>query len=286
MHLRLLGALAFLTTSACGAIPAQAPPDSAVSIIFSNVGQGDAAFVVTPERKTILIDAGPSTGTAERMFFETTFDTLDLVVASHNHADHIGGLPWVFDRFVVRAFMSNEVPHTSGVYGLVLHAAQREPGLLYLEPTERSITVGSVTLRVLPPPRRDESQNNNSVGILLEYGNFRALFTGDSELEELEHWLRTYDIQRVHVLKGAHHGSSNGVTQRWIDRTRPASVVISASATNQYGHPSPFVIRAWEQAGARVYVTSRDGSIHIVGFKGGRHTVYTDRNVLSAPIRK
>ena len=279
----ILIGLSLATANLLGAQPAATRP---LVITFSDVGQGDASLIVTPEGKHILIDAGPSARAAERMFFEWVADTLDLVVASHNHADHIGGMPWVFSRFVVRAHMENGIPHTTGAYAGSLHARRNEPGLLELEPTRRTIRVGSATLRILPPSGVDNSQNNNSVGILLEYGSFRALFPGDAESEQLAHWMKTLDLPRVNVLKVSHHGAFNGTTEEWIRTTSPGDVVISVSGTNGHGHPALSVLRAWQAARANVFRTDVEGSVQVVVHPDGKYDVLTtNRNTLWAPIR-
>ncbi len=261
-------------------------PDRPLLIVVADVGQGDAALIITPAGKHILVDAGPSTGAMERLFFESTIDTLDLVIASHNHADHIGGMPWVFNRFVVRRYMDNGVPHATSVYRNTMVAVEREPGLQYLQATERTITVDSVKLHVLPPPMLDAAQNNNSVGVLVEYGTFRALFTGDSERRELNHWLSQREIPRVNLLKAAHHGASNGVTQEWIAALQPTHVIISVGRGNRYSHPAVSVVHGWRNTGAVVYRTDAEGDIMVpVQFDGTYQVISTKHNVLSAKIR-
>ena len=188
------------------------PAAHTLRILQLEVGQGDAALITTPEGRHILIDAGPRDARVAEWLNALGVDTLELVVASHAHADHIGGMPDVLASTVVRQYMDNGLPHTTATYRRTMMAVEREPGLAYRDATARTFTVGTVTLRVLPPARVDASQNNNSVGVLVSHGSFRALFTGDSERRQLAHWLATDSIARVHVLKAAHHGARNGVT--------------------------------------------------------------------------
>ena len=195
------------------------------------------------------------------------------MIASHNHADHIGGMPEVFRRFVVRAYVENGVPHTTAVYARTLAAVERENGLQYLAATDRTIRLGAVTVRILPPSRVDHSQNNNSVGALIEYGEFRALYTGDSEVPQLRSWLHTMRVPSVTLVKAAHHGSANGTAPEWVRATLPAVVVISLSSRNAYGHPSPGVEAMWSAVGARVYRTDRHGAIEVRATDNGRFTV-------------
>ena len=126
---------------------------------------------------------------------------------------------------------------------------------------------------MLPPSRLDPGQNNNSVGILVEYGKFRALYTGDSETEELAHWLAQKRVPSVQLIKAAHHGSENGVTRALVLAARPAVVVVSAGRANSYGHPDPRVLQAWTVAGAHIYRTDLDGTVQVNALMDGSFKV-------------
>jgi beta-lactamase superfamily II metal-dependent hydrolase len=135
-----------------------------LEIHFLNVGQGDAA-IVQEGGHTTIIDAGPSGISA----FLTTLhiDTIDLVVASHPHADHIGGMPELLQSHVVRFHLDNGIPHATAIYRRTLDAV-RASGAQYLNATSRTITLGAAQLHVLAPPP-NTTINNGSVGILIEY---------------------------------------------------------------------------------------------------------------------
>lgn len=250
-------------------------PQASLNLRQLDVGQGDAALLTTPEGRRILIDAGPNKNAVAAILLNAGIDTLDLVVASHAHADHIGGMPEVFSAFVVRAYLDNGIPYTTATYARTLASVENEAGMQYLQPTDRQITIGSLTIRVLPPPQVDHSQNNNSVGLLVEYGRFRALYTGDSEQAELSQWLRDGRVSHVTLVKAAHHGSGNGVTSDWVAATSPAIVLISVGSRNRYGHPSAEVERRWKAANARVYRTDQVGEIEIKASRDGSFTVHT-----------
>ncbi len=202
-------------------------------------------------------------------------DTIELLIASHPHADHIGGMPELFRSHVVKFYLDNGVPYTTAIYRQTLDAVSAS-GAQYLNSTSRTITLGAPRLHVLAPPP-NTTINNGSVGILIEYGEFRVLFTGDSEQDELRYWLASVAIRRVNVLKVAHHGSPNGTNPSWIAATKPQAVVISVGRGNSYGHPSPLVITEWETAGARVYRTDRDGTVFVVANEDGSFVITTDR---------
>lgn len=257
-----------------------APLSGQLELRFLDVGQGDAALI-RESGKTALIDAG---GSADVVAYLRAYgvDTIDLVVASHNHADHIGGMTAVLSRTKVRFYLDNAVPHTTASYQRTIQAVATS-GAQYLRPTARTISLGAARIRVLPPPASGD-QNNSSVGLLIEYAQFRALFSGDSELYELQHWLSNGAIPRVHVVKVAHHGSWNGTSVEWVDATRPQVAVISVGR-NSYGHPSPQVIEQWERVGARVHRTDLDGSVLVLAKEDGSFVVTTARADTTGVVR-
>lgn len=254
-----------------------------LEILFFDVGQGDAVLITAPDSaggsgsgngrvRRVLIDAGAARTAVHGELARRGIDTLDLVVASHNHADHIGGLEAVLRGRVVRFYMDNGVPHTSATYRRLLDAVESR-GVRYLRAESRTITLGTARLRVLAPPGFPDEQNDNSVGLVLEFGGFRALFTGDSEHAELAHWLASGSVPRVMVVKAAHHGSWNGTSAAWAAATRPGVVVVSVGARNSYGHPAASALAQWTAVGARVYRTDSDGAILITVRPDGAFSV-------------
>src|SRR5258708_551348 len=153
-----------------------------LEIRFLDVGQGDAVLI-REGGKNVLVDAG---GSARIASYLQSFhiDTIDLVVASHNHADHIGGMTTLLQGALVRLYLDNGVPATTATYQRTI-AAVTSSGAQYLPPTARTFTLGDATIQILPPPATaGDDQNNSSVGVLIEFGEFHALLTGDSELDE------------------------------------------------------------------------------------------------------
>jgi competence protein ComEC len=165
------------------------------------------------------------------------------------------------------------MPYTTATYRRLMRTVE-SLGVPYLAPAARTIALGAVSLRILPPWPQAASQNDASVGIELAFGAFRALFPGDAQLDELRYFL-TLDVPSVTVLKAAHHGARNGVSPGWIARTRPSVVVISVGAGNPYGHPDPRALRYYSTLGASVYRTDRDGWIEIRGHADGGYHVET-----------
>lgn len=254
---------------------AQADSSSAVEVVFLNVGQGDAAFIRSPEGKVALIDAGERAGLVE-VLRAHGIDTIDIAIASHPHTDHIGAMADVIQAMPVRYYMDNAVPHTSATY---LHLMQvlRDSDITYLQPVSRTIALGSVSLKILPPPTRAIlNLNDRSVGVIVEHGTFRALLTGDSERAELLHFLQL-GVPDVTVMKVPHHGSDDAVLPSFIQTTSPELAVISCGRWNQSGHPSPLTLRAYREAGVATLRTDVDGEVRVWGAEDGRFSIWTER---------
>jgi beta-lactamase superfamily II metal-dependent hydrolase len=256
------------------------PAFGQLEIRFLDVGQGDAVLI-RDHSKAALIDAGRGQEVVSQIRAAGVY-SLDLAVATHAHADHIGGMPAVLQGMRVRYYMDNDMPQTTATYRRTMEAL-KAGGAQYLRPTERTITLGGAKLRVLPPPPGARSQNDASVGLLVEYGEFRALLTGDSDAPELQSWLHHFKIPKVQLVKVAHHGSLNGTTQPWVAATRPEAAVISVGENNSYGHPAQSVIDEWQKSGARVHRTDVDGTIIVRANLNGSFELVTQGRLVQTP---
>jgi len=289
----LLAAL-LLTAAGFAALTGVAVPETEVAagspdalrIHFLDVGQGDAVLIEAPTGQRALIDAGPGSDVVAQLR-ELGVDTIHLFIASHNHADHIGGAAAVLRAFPVRFFMDNGVPHTTAAYRNMLEAVAALD-IPLLEPERRSIELGDVALEILPPPGDPElDHNDNSIGVALAYGEFRAMFAGDAEDHLWLHWLMHIPdaIPRdVDVHKASHHGSRNGDHRDALRRLRPELVVISASAGNQYGHPHAQALALYREIGADVLVTAEVGTVTVTARADGTFGVGTSKTAERTPL--
>ena len=278
----LVGCVAALLLPLMAAPAARQQSAPALEIRFLDVGQGDAVLLRSDGR-TALVDAGPSDAIVRRLR-ALGVDTIDLMVASHNHSDHIGGADAVLDSISVRFYLDNHIPANTRIQERVLQRVERK-NVGYLAPTARRITLGSANLVVIPPPERvaGDGQNNHSVGILVELRGFRALLTGDSEVEELNALLARDSVPDVDLLKAAHHGSRNGLTPAWLARTRPEVVVISAGTGNTYGHPHAAALRYYCASSHRVFRTDRNGEVTVAVAADGSYEVTPRRGGTACP---
>jgi competence protein ComEC len=256
-----------------------APDTAALVIKFLDVGQGDAVLIRAPTGQTVLYDGGDRGTQLSEYLRRRGIERLDLVIASHNHADHIGGLPDVVRELRPRFVMENGLTHTTRTYERFLEAIH-SAGSQLLEPEQRSIRLGEAELVVLPPPGRASwGHNENSVGIVIVFGAFRASLGGDAERRQFDWWLDQHPslMRPVHVHKASHHGSRNGDTEAALAALRPEVVVIGVAADNRYGHPHQEALALYEGVGARVYRTDLHGSVRIDAHRDGSYSVQTER---------
>jgi competence protein ComEC len=253
---------------------------------FIDVGQGDAVLIRSAQGNNVLYDGGRSSNTVLGYLRSVGVKSLDLVIASHADADHIGGLVRVVEAYRPRYFLDNGMPHTTETYRHLLEAVEAA-GSSYLEPTARSIAMGTATLRVLPPPGDpDLGQNDNSVGLLVEYGEFRALFTGDAAGAEFEWWMRNAPelLTRVTVYKASHHGSDNGDTPASMRAFQPETVVISVGPNNAYGHPTESASRLYRSVASQVFRTDVHGSVLVQVGSDGTYLATAERDAPALPL--
>lgn len=247
------------------------PSDSVLRIIFLDVGQGDAVLIQAPEGQTALVDAGPRD--VVPLLRQLGVEQIDLLVATHPHADHIGGMAQVISSLPVRFYMDNGDPHTTQSYRRLLAALDARPGITYLEATPRTISLGSASIEVLPLlPRGTTGVNDRSVALVVRFGDFKAFLSGDSEVLQLSHLVGQGAVPDVALLKAAHHGSDNGFTWEFLGAAAPEVVVISVGR-NSYGHPRPEALAAYSGVGAVVMRTDMHGHVEVRGYGDGRYDV-------------
>lgn len=240
-----------------------------------DVGQGDAFLLNTGRASAILVDAGPDARLIDRCLRDAGITTLDAVVLTHFHADHVDGLQGALRHRRVGPVLVSSLLEPAPQFERISALVARSNGQLVAVDPRSTTTIGPWQLHDLTPaaqPRnvaRLESQgsapNNSSVVFLAQQGMFRILMTGDIE-EAAQEMLRTQHgaaITGVDVLKVPHHGSALQDPE-FLRLTHPDIALISAGLGNRYGHPKPSTLVQLIRMGAQIGRTDQQGDVAVV----------------------
>lgn len=254
--------------------PAPAFPETGDGLLvsFLDVGQGDSIFLRSPSGKTMLIDGGISSAYPTIDAYLTSLGVvgLDVVVASHLHADHIGGLISVVDVYPVGDFYYPPFRAESETYFELVDALNESQATVY-QPLAGAGTFipwdDEVEVRILAPyDTVYDDFNDTSYLIRVLYGDTAVLLAGDmtqlGETLALKAQLDRYF--RADVLKVAHHGSADATFEDFLEAVSPAIAVISVGEDNSYGHPHPSLLDRLLERGITIYRTDRDGTVTLL----------------------
>ncbi|WP_224366759.1 MBL fold metallo-hydrolase [Hyalangium versicolor] len=278
---RLLSLLVLLLAALPGlAQPSPAPKP--LTVYFFDVGQGDAALIVSPTGKTVLIDGGPPEAGEHLVsrLRELVHGPLDLVILTHPHLDHLGSMKDAIQAVGARRYMDPGFDHASAAYRDLLEYVGKEVGqVMTPEPNPQApdsfLTIGlgeGATLTVYWPryPREPflkntrSDANSNSIVTRLTYGKTAFFFSGDSEADTEEALLRKNTDYTSTVLKVAHHGGKYSSTEAFLAAVKPKAAVISCAARNEYGHPTQEALSRLAAVGAQVFRTDQDGDVQAI----------------------
>ncbi|MCI5864300.1 MAG: MBL fold metallo-hydrolase [Cloacibacillus porcorum] len=230
-----------------------------------DVGQGDCSLFVLPNGQNIVIDAGPEKNAKQtvRYLKSCGVKRVDLLVATHPHEDHIGGMKELLSAFPVGKIWDSGYNHGSRVQR-DFYRAVKDGKIAFGRPKRGfSENFGDVRVDVLGPAKllknTDSDANNNGLVLLVTYGGISFLITGDMEREER----RTLEpLPQATVLKAAHHGSRNGTDGNMLRELSPEIIILSYARGNSYGHPHKEVVKAIREAGVRRFDTA-DGTVKL-----------------------
>jgi competence protein ComEC len=247
--------------------------DSLLSVVYIDVGQGDATFIESPAGTQVLIDGGRGVQVLKELprlmgYFDRT---LDVVVATHPDADHIGGLIDVLERYTVETIVMTDNVNDTPAYEAFMREVQEEGATIFLARRRDTIHLGmgdagSTTLEVLFPDRSvvDVESNTSSMILKLSYGSADFLFTGDSP-SSIETYLIGLDGSNLEseILKIGHHGSRTSTDPAFVEAVRPQYGIISAGKDNDYGHPHKEVMETLSTHEVITKNTADEGSIFL-----------------------
>jgi beta-lactamase superfamily II metal-dependent hydrolase len=261
-----------------------------LTLDFIDVGQGDSILVILPNTKTLLIDGGErqSSGKVLSTLQEHGLSHIDVLVATHPHADHIGGLIDVINNVNVGQVLDSGQVHTTQTFEDFLNAIDTkqiplksvsEGDLINLDPT--------VKIDVLNPPaslpdstNNEAEFNDNSVVLKVTYGNFSALLSGDmEERNEARLVSKNATILDANVLKAGHHGSRTSSSSPFLNAVTPEVVIISLGAGNSYGHPHQEALDRISTSGTEYqFRTDINGTIALTSNgSSGRYSILAEK---------
>lgn len=252
-------------------------------VSFIDVGQGDSEFIELPNGETMLIDAGTNeTGKNVVDYIKSLgYTSIDYVVGTHPHEDHIGGLDDVIKTFDIGSIYMPKVTADTKTFEDVLDAAESKNLMINTAKSGVSIMdTEDLSVKFLAPTLDSyENTNDYSAVVKVVYGDTSYLFTGDAE--EFSESLITDDVN-ADVLKVGHHGSSTSTSTEFLKKVSPSSAVISCGKDNSYGHPHSETLQKLADMGTAVYRTDELGTI--VSVSDGKTITFDTNNTAGVPV--
>ena len=273
-------------------------------ITMIDVGQGDSFLIETPQGKKVLVDAGSAWGGKRAVvpvLQHKGINTLDCLIGTHIHADHIGGFPGLLQQFKPKLIIGTEpmgnkvTDKTSAKYGNWFFREYRKIIKKKKIPYKNAMAgqviklSKDITMHVLHPSKpyltdTPSNDNENSVVLYLTYKKFSILLTGDlgkigeqKILERMNNKQPPFDrlstIKSV-VLKLGHHGSKHSTSKGWLEEVAPQVVLVSCKKKNRYNHPHPSVITNMRKKNIKIYRTDLQGAV-IIRTDGNKYLIET-----------
>lgn len=251
-------------------LPDPGPPEGALRIHHLDVGQADATLFETPADETVVVDTGDFGQNGQRVIdhLETLgIEHVDHLVATHAHADHIGGHAELIQQFEterdgIGLVYDSGVTHTTATYEEYIDAVEQHGHELYLVEEGDSLPVDGVEMFVLNPPVGDsgEDLDYNCVSLRVEHEGTRYLTTGDAGEPAEERMVSEWSDQlQTDIYQAGHHGSSSSSTEGFVDAADPDRSVISSAYDSQYGHPDAAVLQQFDTFDIETYWTGVHG---------------------------
>ncbi|MFB3765211.1 MAG: ComEC/Rec2 family competence protein [Methanotrichaceae archaeon] len=245
---------------------------------FLNVGQGDS-ILIQFAGKNALIDGGDSySGSKVSSYLKSNgVKKIDLIIATHSHPDHVGGLQTILNTFEVgQAIDGGEAP-ASKIYDAYLDLIAKKKIVHNIAEAGQMIDFDSaVKIEVLSPIAHFDNPDDNSVILRVTYGNISFLFMGDAGFGPEKRLLNSSFNLKSDILKVGNHGSDKSTSSEFLSKVKPRVAIIEVGKYNVYGYPSQKTLSALQSVGSKIYRTDSDGDI-VVTTDGMAYSVATQK---------
>ncbi len=245
--------------------------DQSLHVYFLDIGQGDAIYIRTPSGHDMLIDGGPSSVILRRLAEVMPFydKAIDVVVETHPDADHIGGLPHVFERYEVGRFIEPGIESKNAIDDEIRRLLKTEGMASELGRRGTRINFGDGSHFDILYPIGDVSGlkdlNDASIVGQMWYGSTSVMLTGDAP-KSVENQIAELDREKVHsqILKAGHHGSKTSSGEAFVKLVAPEYAIISSGRNNRYHHPNSETLDIFKILGIPYFNTAEIGTIEFV----------------------
>jgi len=251
-----------------------------IEISYLDVGQGDSAYIRVNDFD-ILIDAGPRSDSDKLMkqLEEKNIDDFEMVIATHPHEDHIGGMSKVFEKYEVENFYMPKTTHNTKTFENMIKAVTNEGLKPKVIKEGTTIELGEGARIDVYSPMHDSYDNLNDYSPIMKltFGNNKFIFTGDAEAESEKEVLDKYaDKLKGDVIKFGHHGSSTSSSTEFIKAISPKYGIISCGVDNSYGHPHRETVNLIKEQNIKAYRTDTQGQITLTS-DGNNISIKTEK---------
>lgn len=242
-----------------------------LEIDYLDVGQGDAALIKTPYGQNILVDGGPNSTVLRRLGENLPWwdRTIDLMILTHPHDDHVGGLVDVAKRYKIKKVLYTGVLHTAPAFLEWLQILRDKKIPVTIIDREQTIGLGeNLKIEIFYPQKSLAGTtvpelNDSSIVLQLIYGDNKFLFPADISTNVEKELLDKGEVVASDVLKVSHHGSEYATSDESLELVKPEYAVISVGKNNLFGHPNQRTLNKLERAGIKIYRTDELGTIKL-----------------------
>lgn len=238
-------------------------PEPLLEVHFINVGQGDSIYIRTPQKKHILVDGGPpEAGEIVVDYLEKhDVDTIDLMIATHPHYDHIGGLIKVIDKIPTQKIIQTDIIHPTKTYFLYKYQLWKQMIPVNIPVHKEQIfKEDNFSLEVIKDDTQHSTINNLSLALRLEYQDISFLLLSDLENEAEDNLQQKIELE-ADVIKVAHHGSSTSSSFDFLQQIDPKIAILTYGRENKFGHPHRRVVENINFLDVLIYSTATFGNI-------------------------